>query len=152
MLEKLIEYEAVHPMRSWADLRDRLDRDRRCYALFHPGIPDEPLAFVELALLDRLHSSIQTILDEGAPRVDSKGARVAMFYSISNTQPGLRGIGLGALLIERALELLREELPQLRTFVTLSPVPLLAQWLRDNAESMVGLIRAEEASDLCALA
>ncbi len=129
LLEKLIAYEAVHAIRSWTDLRNRLDSDRRLYALFHPRMPDEPLAFVEVALVDALADSIQALLDESAPRTDPRAARVAIFYSISNTQAGLSGIAFGEWLIKRVVQRLAEELPGIATFATLSPLPGFRRWL-----------------------
>jgi malonyl-CoA decarboxylase len=95
LLEKLIAYEAVHEIQSWTDLKNRLDSDRRCYAFFHPRMPGEPLIFVEVALVAGMADNIQKLLDESAPRVDPGTADAAIFYSISNTQTGLRGISFG---------------------------------------------------------
>lgn len=129
LLEKLIAYEAVHEIRDWADLRNRLDSDRRCYALFHPRMVEEPLAFVEVALTDRMAESIQALLDESAPADDPQDARAAIFYSISNTQQGLRGISFGDYLIKQVVGQLNQELPKLDVFATLSPIPNFRQWL-----------------------
>jgi malonyl-CoA decarboxylase len=129
LLEKLIAYEAVHEIQSWDDLRNRLDSDRRLFALFHPRMPDEPLAFVEVALVKGTARNIQTLLDESAPRVDIATADTAIFYSISNTQKGLRGISFGEFLIKRVVARLSGELPRLKTFATLSPIPGFATWL-----------------------
>jgi len=139
LLEKLVAYEAVHAIRSLEDLRNRLDSDRRCYALFHPSMPGEPLAFVEVALVAGLSSSIQKLLDEKAPVGDPHAADTAIFYSISSPQKGLRGISFGEYLLRGAARLLRQDLPQLGTFATLSPIPGFRVWLesrlaRDNAE------------------
>jgi malonyl-CoA decarboxylase len=129
LLEKLIAYEAVHEIRSWDDLRNRLASDRRCFALFHPRMPHEPLAFVEVALVKGIARNVQTLLDEKAPQVDPRAADTAIFYSISNTQRGLKGISFGDYLIKMVvLELLRD-LPQLKVFATLSPVPGLRRWI-----------------------
>ncbi|MEM7173234.1 MAG: malonyl-CoA decarboxylase family protein, partial [Pseudomonadota bacterium] len=100
LLEKLIAYEAVHEIQSWDDLRNRLDSDRRCYALFHPRMPDEPLTFVEVALVKGTAKVVQALLDEMAPVADPKDADTAIFYSISNTQKGLRGVSFGEHLIK----------------------------------------------------
>ncbi|WP_292931725.1 malonyl-CoA decarboxylase [Noviherbaspirillum sp.] len=130
LLEKLIKYEAVHQIRSWADLRNRLDSDRRCYGLFHPRMPDEPLIFVEVALTDRLSDNIQVLLDESLPPLDPTRANTAIFYSISNTQPGLRGLNFGNFLIKRVVDDLARDFPTLKTFSTLSPIPGFMSWLK----------------------
>ena len=135
VLEKLMRYEAVHPIESWDDLRNRLDTDRRCYAFFHPRLPDEPLIFVEIALVKGLSSSVQALLDERAPARDPHTADTATFYSISNTQRGLRGISFGNLLLKRVIEDLRRDLPQLESFATLSPLPGFRKWLNARAEA-----------------
>jgi malonyl-CoA decarboxylase len=129
LLEKLIRYEAVHDIRSWADLKNRLDSDRRCYAFFHPRLPEEPLIFVEVALMDHLADSITPLLDEAAAAADLGRATTAIFYSISNTQTGLRGVSFGDSLIKRVVETLKQEFPRLKTFATLSPIPGLRSWL-----------------------
>jgi len=137
LLEKLIQYEAVHDIRSWADLKNRLDSDRRCYGFFHPRLPDEPLIFVEVALVDRISDSITPLLDEAAAPVDIQRATTAIFYSISNTQTGLRGVSFGDSLIKHVVETLQQEFPRLRTFATLSPIPGLRSWLGKNAGAML---------------
>ncbi len=149
LLEKLIAYEAVHEIRSWADLRNRLDSDRRCYALFHPRMPDEPLAFVEIALCKGMASSIQALLDEAAPGDDPAEADTAIFYSITNTQKGLQGISFGEFLIKRVADSLLRELPRLKTFATLSPIPGFRRWL-DGVDAPV-LAAAFEGKALKAL-
>ncbi|MEH6633318.1 MAG: malonyl-CoA decarboxylase [Halopseudomonas aestusnigri] len=130
ILEKLITYEAVHQITSWNDLRNRLDSDRRCYALFHPRMPDEPLAFVEVALVRGLADNVQDILDVSAPLGDPKNADTAIFYSITNTQTGLRGISFGEHLIKKVVPHLSKELPRIQNFSTLSPVPGFNRWLK----------------------
>ncbi len=135
LLEKLIEYEAVHEIQSWADLRNRLDSDRRCYAFFHPRMPDEPLVFVEIALVKDMADNIHGLLDESAPSFDPQAAQAAIFYSISNTQAGLRGVSFGGFLIKRVVETLAADFPRLRTFATLSPVPGFRQWLERQQQS-----------------
>jgi malonyl-CoA decarboxylase len=129
LLEKLIRYEAVHDIRSWADLKNRLDSDRRCYAFFHPRLPGEPLIFVEVALVDHMVGSITPLLDETAAPADLTRANTAIFYSISNTQTGLRGVSFGDSLIKRVVETLKQAFPHLKTFATLSPIPGLRAWL-----------------------
>ncbi len=137
LIEKLIKYEAVHDIRSWADLKNRLDSDRRCYGFFHPRLPNEPLIFVEVALVDRISSSITPLLDEAAAPADLGKATTAIFYSISNTQPGLRGVSFGDSLIKHVVETLTVEFPRLRTFATLSPIPGFRAWLGKNAGAML---------------
>jgi len=134
LLEKLIEYEAVHEIRSWADLKNRLDSDRRLYAFFHPRMPAEPLIFVEVALTDDLAGNVQALLDEHAPVFDHRKADTAIFYSISNTQVGLRGVSFGSFLLKRVIDDLRRDFPRLDKFATLSPMPGLAAWVRKNPE------------------
>ncbi len=131
LLERLMAYEAVHEIRSWADLRHRLQSDRRCYAFFHPRMPDEPLVFVEVALMQRVASSIEPLLDESTPVSDPRSAGAAVFYSISSTQAGLRGVSFGGFLIKRVVESLLGEYPGLTTFATLSPVPRFRRWLEE---------------------
>ncbi len=129
LLEKLVAYEAVHEITSWQDLRNRLDSDRRCYALFHPRMPEEPLAFVEVALVQGMTGSIQALLDEEAPQMDPAQADAAIFYSISNTQKGLKQISFGDFLIKRVVQTLSREFPKIRIFSTLSPIPGFRRWL-----------------------
>ncbi len=130
LLEKLIRYEAVHEISSWTDLRNRLDSDRRCYAFFHPRIPREPLIFVEVAFVPEMAANVQTLLDEAAPLEDLRRVKWAIFYSISNTQAGLRGVSFGNFLLKRVIEELQREFPKVRQFATLSPIPGFADWLR----------------------
>ncbi|MBV7486928.1 malonyl-CoA decarboxylase domain-containing protein [Bordetella sp. BOR01] len=142
LLEKLIIYEAVHEIRSWDDLRHRVAPDRRCYAYFHPQMPDVPLIFVEVAFATQMADNVQTVLDMAAPPQDLDKARWAIFYSISNTQPGLRGISFGNFLLKRVIECLLEELPKLRSFATLSPMPGLVDWLsRLSAQEVEAIVR-----------
>ena len=129
LLEKLIEYEAVHAIGSWADLKNRLDSDRRCYAFFHPAMPHEPLVFVEIALTTGMVCELAPLLDAHAPELDPDHADTAVFYSISNCQPGLAGVNLGTALIKQVVEQLRRDLPQLHRFGTLSPIPGYRAWL-----------------------
>lgn len=136
LLEKLIEYEAVHEIRSWTDLKNRLDSDRRLYAFFHPRMPAEPLIFVEVALTDHLADNVQALLDEHAPVFDNRKADTAIFYSISNTQVGLRGVSFGNFLLKRVIEDLKRDFPKLANFATLSPIPALAAWVRKHPEAL----------------
>ena len=135
LLEKLIEYEAVHEIRSWADLKNRLDADRRCFAFFHHKMPDEPLIFVEVALVQGIASNIQDLLDVTTPAMDISTVDTAIFYSISNAQNGLAGISFGNFLIKRVVDRLTQELPGLRHFVTLSPIPGFRSWLDKKLKS-----------------
>ena len=132
LLEKLIEYEAVHAINSWDDLKNRLDSDRRCYAFFHPAMPDEPLVFVEIALTAGIATQLAPLLDARAPDLDLERADTAVFYSISNCQPGLAGVNLGTALVKQVVEALRVDIAQLRRFVTLSPIPEFRAWLEDE--------------------
>jgi malonyl-CoA decarboxylase len=137
LIEKLIKYEAVHDIRGWADVKNRLDSDRRCYGFFHPRLDGEPLIFVEVALMDEIADSIMPLLDEAAAPTDLARATTAIFYSISNTQAGLRGVSFGDSLIKRVVETLKGEFPRLKTFATLSPIPGLRSWLSKNLAPMV---------------
>ena len=148
LVEKLIKYEAVHDIRSWADLKNRLDSDRRCYGFFHPSLPNEPLIFVEVALLHEISDNIAPLLDEGAAPEDLQKSSVAIFYSISNTQAGLRGVSFGDSLIKRVVETLRAEFPKLKTFATLSPIPGLRPWLAKNVDSLLARMSEKELSAL----
>jgi malonyl-CoA decarboxylase len=129
LLEKLMAYEAVHEIRSWTDLKNRLEADRRCFAYFHPRMPDEPLIFVEVALVSGMASDVNALLDEAAPVADPQAADTAIFYSISNCQRGLAGISFGDFLIKRVVDALAVDLPRLKTFATLSPIPGYRGWL-----------------------
>ena len=125
ILEKLIEYEAVHPMAGWDDLRRRLGADRRCFAFFHPALPTDPLIFVEVALTQSISDSISTLIDPEAEEGDPNQANTAVFYSINNALKGLRGVSFGNFLIKQVVTELITEFPSIRTFVTLSPIPSL---------------------------
>ena len=133
LLEQLIRHEAVHQIDGWDDLRRRLQPDRRCFAFFHPQLPHEPLIFVEVALLPQMPERIAPLIDKKSPPLSANQFKVAAFYSISNCQPGLKGVSLGNFLIKRVAEELKREVPQLRTFCTLSPMPGFARWLRAGA-------------------
>ncbi len=135
VLERLIQYEAVHQIQGWHDLRRRLEADRRCYAFFHPSLPDEPLIFIEVALTRGMSARVQPLLDPDSIVVDPAGADCAIFYSITNCQEGLRGISFGNFLIKQVVEDLGRGFPRLRTFATLSPIPGFRQWLTTPADS-----------------
>src|SRR6185312_12940165 len=133
ILEKIIRYEAVHAIDNWDDLRRRiLPADRTCFAFFHPQLVDEPLIFVEVALTAEIPAAIDRLLSPSDATIIAEEANTAVFYSISNCQKGLRGIPLGDFLIKQVVEELKRELPNLSTFVTLSPVPGFAAWLADE--------------------
>jgi malonyl-CoA decarboxylase len=145
LLEKLIAYEAVHEIRSWTDLKNRLEVDRRCFAYFHPRMPHEPLIFVEVALVKGISDDVHALLDESAPMGDPAGADTAIFYSISNCQRGLAGISLGDFLIKRVVDSLAAELPHIKTFATLSPLPGFRAWLEQRiVEEGEGLLLPAE--------
>ena len=130
VLEKLIQHEAVHAIDGWDDLRRRLQPDRRCFAFFHPQLPNEPLIFVEVALLPEVPAVIAPLVDKKAETNDQVSQfKVAAFYSISNCEPGLRGVSMGNFLIKRVAEQLHAEFPGLKTFVTLSPIPGFMDWV-----------------------
>ena len=149
LLERLVGYEAVHEIRSWSDLKNRLDSDRRCYALFHPRMPNEPLIFVEVALVRGLSESVQRLLDKKAPLLNPREADTAIFYSISNCQRGLGGISFGNFLIKRVVELLSAEFRNIKVFSTLSPIPGFRRWLDERLrEDDAGLLSEEEAASL----
>jgi malonyl-CoA decarboxylase len=134
VLEKLIQYEAVHAIEGWRDLRRRLESDRRCFAFFHPQLPEEPIIFIEVALTRGMSAHVQPLLDLKSPVAMPANADCAMFYSITNCQEGLRGISFGNLLIKHVAEELKREFPHLRRFATLSPVPGFRRWLEQSAE------------------
>jgi len=135
ILEKIIAYEAVHEIDSWEELRRRVvPEDRRCFAFFHPSMPDEPLVFVEVALTRGVPGSIQAVLAPERDRIAPGEATTAVFYSISNCQEGLKGVSFGAFLIKQVAEDLARDLPKLDSFVTLSPVPGLSRWLTNEAK------------------
>jgi malonyl-CoA decarboxylase len=135
ILEKLIKHEAVHAIDGWDDLRRRLQPDRRCFAFFHPQLPHEPLIFVEVALLPEIPAVIMPLVDKKAETVhQTSNYKVAAFYSISNCEPGLRGVSMGNFLIKRVAEQLHAEFPSLKTFVTLSPIPGFIDWVAAGAD------------------
>ena len=145
VLEKLMQYEAVHAIHDWREMRRRLEADRRCYAFFHPAWPDEPLIFTEVALTRGVSTKVQPILDPASPLLEPDACDAAIFYSITNCQPGLRGFSFGNPLIGRALDELRAQLPWLRTFATISPIPGFRPWLSALVSSL------ENASRVAAL-
>jgi len=148
LLEKLVTYEAVHAIRSWRDIKNRLDSDRRCFAFFHPRMPNEPLIFVEVALVNGLAGNVQRLLDAKAETSDPQGANTAIFYSISNCQQGLAGISFGNFLIKRVAEKLARDLPNIRDFATLSPIPGLRRHIdeRLRTEGNAALTQGEISS------
>jgi len=155
ILDKIVAYEAVHRIDDFDDLRRRLNpSDRRCFAFFHPSMPDEPLIFVEVALTAGVPNSIAKLLEEDRDPIDPRQAKAAVFYSISNCQKGLAGISFGNLLIKQVVAELSMELPKLETFVTLSPIPRLNQWLESqSAQNELGstttpIVSAEENDDV----
>ena len=148
LIEKLIRYEAVHDIKSWADVKNRLDSDRRCYGFFHPRLPDDPLIFVEVALLHEIAHGITPLLDEAAAVEDIKKATTAIFYSISNTQVGLRGVSFGDSLIKHVVETMKAEFPRLKTFATLSPMPGFRSWLGKNAAAMLARLDDKARAEL----
>jgi malonyl-CoA decarboxylase len=151
LLEKLVEYEAVHEIRSWKDLKNRLDSDRRCYAFFHPRMPLEPLIFVQVALLEEIADDVQRLLDIEAPLADAGRATTAIFYSISATQKGLRGVSFGNFLLKRVIDDLKRDFPRLKTFATLSPMPGLVRWAQRDPEAFAEAFNATDWKRLDAL-
>jgi malonyl-CoA decarboxylase len=139
ILEKLIRYEAVHQIQGFDDLRRRLLEDRRCYAFFHPALPEEPIIFVEAALTQGMSDKVQPLLDPESPVVDPESADCAIFYSITNCQDGLRGVPLGSFLIKQVVEDLGRAFPRIRRFATLSPVPGFREWLRKDGLSLASV-------------
>jgi malonyl-CoA decarboxylase len=136
ILERLIQYEAVHQIQGWDDLRRRLEKDRRCYAFFHPALPDEPLIFIEAALTAGILGYVRPLLDPQSTIDDPAEARCAIFYSITNCQAGLRGVSFGNFLIKQVVEDLSREFRKIRKFATLSPVPGFRSWLMLHRELM----------------
>jgi len=153
ILEKIIHYEAVHEIQDWTDLRARIDPpDRRCYAFFHPALVDEPLIFVEVALTREIAAAIPPILSNGSERLNPERATTAIFYSISNCQRGLAGVSFGSFLIKQVVAEISREFPRLSTFVTLSPAPGFASWLkRERTREASAMISEEDREALAAL-
>ena len=135
LLEKIILHESVHAIDGWDDLRRRLQPDRRCYAFFHPQLPSEPLIFVEVALVNAISKEVGPLLDKKSEALEAKKFKTAIFYSISNCQPGLKGVSLGNFLIKRVAEKILQEIPSVKTFCTLSPIPGFNRWLETLSES-----------------
>ncbi|CAA0825160.1 malonyl-CoA decarboxylase family protein [Striga hermonthica] len=135
LLEKIVAYEAVHPISNLLDLKRRLGVGRRCFGYLHPAIPGEPLIFIEVALMKNVARTIQEVLWDDPPTVENE-ATCALFYSISSTQPGLSGINLGKFLIKRVIDLVRRDMPKISTFATLSPIPGFMQWLFSKLASI----------------
>jgi malonyl-CoA decarboxylase len=129
VLQKLIDYEAVHQIQGWHDLRRRLESDRRCYAFFHSALAEEPLIFIEVALTRGMSDLVQPLLDPDSAVQNPEAADSAIFYSITNCQEGLRGVPFGSLLIKQVVDDLKKSLPRIRTFATLSPIPGFRRWL-----------------------
>ena len=129
ILEKIIQHEAVHEIDGWDDLRRRLQPDRRCFAFFHPQLPDEPLIFVEVALVPEISATVGPLVNKKSDSLDPAQFKVAVFYSISNCEPGLKGVSLGNFLIKRVAKYLQDEFPSLKNFVTLSPITGMMDWI-----------------------
>ncbi|HEV7874722.1 MAG TPA: malonyl-CoA decarboxylase [Enterovirga sp.] len=153
ILERIIRYEAVHEINGWNDLRNRLEpSDRRCFGFFHPQLVDDPLIFVEVALTTSIPGAIPPLLATDRVPIRAEDANTAVFYSISNTQKGLAGVSFGHFLIKQVADDLKRDLPNLKTFVTLSPVPGFAAWLaRERAEAVSRYLSAEDLDVLNAL-
>ncbi|GAB2301059.1 hypothetical protein Dimus_035095 [Dionaea muscipula] len=142
LLEKIVAYEAVHPISSLIDLKRRLGVGRRCFGYLHPAIPGEPLIFIEVALMKTMAQTIQEVLWDDPPQPESD-ATCALFYSISSAQPGLAGINLGKFLIKRVIELVKRDMPHISTFATLSPIPGYMRWLLSKLTTQLKLAEAE---------
>ncbi|KAF7811203.1 malonyl-CoA decarboxylase, mitochondrial-like isoform X1 [Senna tora] len=142
VLEKIVAYEAVHPISNLLDLKRRLGVGRRCFGYLHPAIPGEPLIFIEVALLKNVAQTIQEVLWDSPPIPESE-ATCALFYSISSTQPGLSGINLGKFLIKRVITLVKRDMPHISTFATLSPIPGFMQWLLTKLASQTVLAESD---------
>jgi malonyl-CoA decarboxylase len=148
VLERLIQYEAVHQIQGWRDLRRRLADDRRCYAFFHPALPDEPLIFIEVALTRGLAAHVQPLLNPEETVTDPSDTDCAIFYSITNCQKGLQGVSFGNFLIKQVAEELGREFRRLKTFATLSPVPGFTRWLRSDGPAVAGVQISPHAATL----
>ena len=145
LLEKLIDYEAVHEIKGWSDIKSRLAPNRRCFAFFHPKMPDEPLIFVWVALVNGMATNIQQLLSGSSSRESSDEVYdTAIFYSISNAQKGLTGINFGNFLIKRVVDKLTQEFSGLKNFSTLSPMPGFLDWLRGRDKDMLQLLESTQ--------
>ncbi len=152
LLEKLARYEAVHPVKSWVDIKNRLASDRRCYAFIHPLMPDEPLIYVWVALVRGIADNVQTLLDIRAPTGNPDEADTAIFYSISNAQGGLSGVSFGSFLIKRVVEALAGDFKNLKNFATLSPIPGFCEWFDQQfKEKGIQLLLPHEQRNLSAV-
>ncbi|XP_008459002.2 uncharacterized protein LOC103498247 isoform X1 [Cucumis melo] len=145
LLEKIVAYEAVHPISNLIDLKRRLGVGRRCFGYLHPAIPGEPLIFIEVALLKNVAQTVQEVLWDDPPIPESE-ATCALFYSISSTKPGLSGINLGKFLIKRVITLVKRDMPYINIFATLSPIPGFMQWLLSKLSSQSNRAETEVAS------
>lgn len=145
VLERIIKYEAVHEIQDWDDLRRRvIEKDRRLYAYFHPSMNEEPLIFVEVALVNKIPTSIIPILSATRKPIEPLNANTAAFYSISNCQPGLRGISFGNFMIKKAVMELQREFPDIVNFITLSPIPGLHSWAKNETQNPSGLLNSSQ--------
>mmetsp|Transcript_98796 Transcript_98796/g.282462 ORF Transcript_98796/g.282462 Transcript_98796/m.282462 type:complete len:412 (-) Transcript_98796:317-1552(-) len=162
LLEKIAKYEAVHRVQDMADLKARLGAGRRCFGFFHPCVPEEPLVFIHCALVPNLADTMAYIADNTGADADEEGAGAAIFYSITSTQPGLRGVDMGNFLIKAVVQKVRSEFPDLHTFSTLSPIPGFRKWLstrvqliqdgcKDDSEFATPLLHDDEATVLLGL-
>jgi malonyl-CoA decarboxylase len=146
ILEKLIQYEAVHHIHGWGELRRRLEQDRRCYAFFHPAMPDEPIIFIQTALTLNMSDKVQPLLDVDSPVTAPESATCAVFYSITNCQEGLRGVPFGSFLIKRVVEELGREFPRLKLFATLSPIIGFREWMAQDPVAHEQIARSPAAA------
>jgi len=129
VLERIIQYESVHAIQGWEDLRSRLRENRMCFAFFHPAMPDDPLVFVEVALTSGIPTAIAPLIDKTAEPANQKDLDTVVFYSISNCHPGLAGVSFGNFLIKQVVEEVGKRYPKAKRYVTLSPVPGFCKWL-----------------------
>lgn len=150
ILEKLIQYESVHEIKGWPDLRRRLERDRGCFGFFHPAIPDVPLIFVEAALTHGISTNVISLLQQEPPKGEPVPPDTAVFYSINNCLQGLRGVSFGNFLIKQVIEKLSAEAPSIHTYVTLSPVPGFMRWLQ-KADQLAEQLESDDRDALKAL-